>query len=102
MTKSEKQGAIIQIVKIKTNLSRGELLHIAREREPQFRAIPGILQKYYIELGAGEYGGVYIWDSAEALQEFRQSELAATIANAYQSTEPPSIDIADVLFQLRD
>lgn len=96
-------GTIMQMVRFKTELSEEELLKVAREREPLFKAIPGIIQKYYIKLGSsGEYGGVYVWDSMESLQEFRQSELASTIAAAYKAIEPPSIEIADLLFQLRD
>lgn len=79
------------------------MLKIAHERAPQFKAIPGLIQKYYIKMGTpGEFGGVYIWDSEDSLKEFRQSELAATIAKAYQGIEPPSIEVVGVLFQLRD
>ena len=93
---------IIQIVKLKTGLSEEELLSRARDREPQFKALPGLLQKYYVKLEkAGEYGGVYLWDSIESLQEFRQSELAASIAAAYEVTSPPDIELLDVIFKLR-
>lgn len=99
----QQQGTVMQIVRLKTKLSEEEMLKIAREREPQFKAIPGLVQKFYIKLNTpGEFGGVYIWDSRESLEEFRQSELAATIAKAYQGVEPPSIEVAGILFQLRD
>lgn len=94
---------VIQIVKFKTQLSEEELLEIAREREPQFQAIPGLLQKYYIRLSEPDkYGGVYIWDSRESLQAFRKSELAASIPEAYKVIEGPNIDVMDVLFKLRE
>lgn len=97
------KGTIIQIVRIKTALSEEEMLKKAREREPQFKAIPGLIQKYYIKLGtSGEYGGVYVWDSAESLQAYKASELAATIPQAYQATEAPSVEVFDILFQLRE
>ena len=96
-------GSIMQIVRLKTSLSEEEMLKIAREREPQFAAIPGLVQKYYIKTGIpGEYGGIYVWESKDALNEFRQSELAATIAKAYKVTEPPRIEIVDIMFQLRE
>jgi heme-degrading monooxygenase HmoA len=99
---NKKKGTVMQIVRIKTNLSEEEILTIAREREPQFKAIPGLVQKYYINPDApGEYGGVYVWESRESLAEFRQSDLAATIAKAYEATEPPSIEIVDIMFSLR-
>lgn len=94
---------IIQIVKLKTNLSEEELLNRARERESQFKALPGLLQKYYVSLGqSGQYGGVYVWDSPESIKSFRESELAASIPGAYEVIEAPDIEILDVLFQLRE
>ena len=94
---------IIQIIKLKTGLTEEELLKTAREREPKFKAIPGLIQKYYVKLDqTGQYGGVYVWDSKESLQAYRASELAATIPQAYKLIEDPDIEILDVLFQLRD
>lgn len=94
---------IIQIIKLKSGLTENALLHTAQERAPGFKAIPGLLQKYYVRLGpAGHYGGVYVWDSKESLQAFQQSELAASIPQAYKVIEAPDIEIFDVLFQLRN
>ena len=94
---------LIQIIKLKTNLPEEELLKRAKEREPQFKAIPGLVQKYYVRTGQpGQYGGIYIWDSAESLQTFRESDLAKSIPEAYEITEAPNIELMDILFQLRD
>ena len=94
---------IIQVIKLRSSLTEEQLLDKAKEREPQFRAIPGLLQKYYVKLsGGGRYGGVYVWDSQASLDEFRKSDLAAGIPAAYQLLEPPDIEIMDVLFQLRE
>lgn len=94
---------IIQIVKLKSDLDEGSLLERAREREPQFRAIPGLLQKYYVKMDApGIYGGIYIWDSRESLTAFRASELAASIPAAYEVREAPDIQVLDVMFKLRE
>jgi heme-degrading monooxygenase HmoA len=94
---------IIQIIKLKSELSEEELLSVAREREPKFKVIPGLIQKYYVKLeNPGEYGGIYVWDSKESLQAYRESELAASIPQAYQLIEAPNIETADVLFQLRE
>jgi heme-degrading monooxygenase HmoA len=96
-------GTIIQIVRAKTELSEEEFFRIAKEREPQFKAIPGLIQKYYIKTKTpGEYGGVYIWDSIESLHKFKESDLAATIGEAYKTIEPPSVEIVDILFELRE
>ena len=90
------------IVKARTVLSEEEFLKIAKEREPQFAAIPGLIQKYYINTKIeGEFGGVYVWDSMESLKKYKESELASTIAKAYKTIEPPSTEIIDILFALR-
>src|SRR5210317_648654 len=95
-------GTIMLIVKAKTTLSEEELLRVAKEREPQFAAIPGLIQKYYIKTKTeGEFGGVYIWDSMESLNKYKESELAATIAKAYKTIGPPSTEIIDIMFALR-
>lgn len=93
---------IIQIVKFKTELSEEELLKIAEERLPGFKALPGLLQKYYVKLDQpGQYGGIYVWDSPASLKSYRESDLAATIPQAYQVIDTPDIEILDVLFPLR-
>ena len=94
---------ILQIVKLRSNLSEEDLLSKAREREPQFKAIPGLVQKYYVKTGQqGVYGGVYVWDSPESLQSFQKTDLAKSIPEAYEIVTAPDIEIMDVLFQLRN
>ena len=94
---------IIQFVKFKSALSEDALLEVARERLPQFQALPGLLQKYYFkDEKEGKYGGIYLWDSMESLLAFRQSDLAASIPAAYQTIEAPDIQLLNVLFPLRD
>ena len=48
------------------------------------------------------YGGIYIWDSIESLKKFKGSDLAASIPKAYKVNEPPSVEVVDIMFQLRD
>ena len=94
---------IIQIIKLKTKLQEEELLRRAKDREPEFKALPGLLQKYYVKLDqSDEYGGIYVWDSPESLKSYRESDLAASIPEAYEIVEAPNIEILDVLFKLRE
>ena len=94
---------ILQIIKLKSNLPEEELLGKAREREPQFKAIPGLIQKYYVKTKEpGLYGGIYVWDSPESLQSFRNSDLAKSIPEAYEIVEAPNVEIMDIMFQLRN
>ena len=98
----ETEGRIIQIIKLRTSLEEDEVLKIAKERAPQFKAIPGLIQKYYVKASPPHhFAGVYIWDSMESLQSFRESELAASIPQAYKLLEAPEIELLDVKFELR-
>ena len=94
---------IIQTIKFESALSEDEVLLTAKERADQFRAIPGLLQKYYVKLSQpNQYGGVYLLDSMDSLSSYRESDLAASIPAAYKVMGPPTIDILDTLFQLRE
>lgn len=94
---------VLQFVKLKSNLPEEELLTKAKEREPEFKAIPGLLQKYYVKMNEeGNYGGIYVWDSPDSLKTFKESNLAKSIPQAYEVIEAPNIEIMKILFQLRD
>ena len=94
---------IIQIIKFESALSEDEVMAVAKGRIEQFRALPGLIQKYYVKLGQpNHYGGVYVWDSMESLSAYRESELAASIPAAYKVMGSPTVEILDTLFQLRE
>ncbi len=94
----------VVLVKLGTELDEDELVRRMRERAPQFRALDGLEQKYYLKSMAepGTYGGLYLWRSLEDVQEYRSSELAATIASAYETVGAPSVDVFEILMPLRD
>jgi len=94
---------ILQIIKLKSDLPEEELLARAKERASSFKAIPGLLQKYYVKTSEdGEYGGVYVWDSVQSQQDYQASDLAQSIPSAYAITKAPLIENLDIIFQLRD
>ena len=83
---------ILQFIKLKSNLPEEELLSKAKERKPEFEAIPGLMQKYYVKMNeAGSYGGIYVWDSTESLKAFKESDLAKSIPQAYEVVEAPML-----------
>lgn len=52
---------IVQFVRFESSLPREAVLKAAAERKPLFEAMPGLVQKYYLELDAANtYGGIYI------------------------------------------
>ena len=90
-------------VRFRSNLSFGEVAAIVEERAPEFEALPGLLQKYYLEdTVSGDVAGLYLWDSPEALAEYRDSDLKVSIARAYQAEAEPDIEIFKVFKVLRD
>jgi hypothetical protein len=93
---------IIQTVKFKSGLSDAEVQRTMEQRAPQFRALPGLLQKYYVrEVDSGEYSGIYLWDCEESLRSFRGSDLARSIPAAYHVVGQPRVETFEVLFPLR-
>ena len=95
--------AFILQVRFKSSLSLDEVTKIIEERAPEFRALSGLQQKYYIQdATTGEYGGLYLWDSPDSLAEYRESELRASIAEAYRVEGKPRVEVYRVLKCLRD
>ena len=94
---------VIQMFKFKSQLSDDEVRKVMQNRAPQFRALSGLVQKYYgYEDSAGMHTGIYIWDSEESMREFAESELAKTIPEAYQVETQPRVEIFEMIFPLRE
>jgi len=94
---------LVLLVKFKTPLTLDEVMDVAESRIEEFRALPQLLQKYYLhDPASGEIAGLYLWESREAFDEFRDSELRATIAAAYRAEGEPRIEVFNILETLRD
>lgn len=97
-----KHPQVLLIVRFKSSLTPDELERRYKERLPQFRALPGLLQKYYLRGPApDDWGGLYLWDSQESLDEFMESDLRKTIPDTYQFVEAPQIEAVNVIDVLR-
>ena len=95
--------AMVLLVRFKSNLSFEDVMKVVEERADEFRALSGLKQKYYVQdATTGEYGGLYLWESGQALSEYRESELRSSIAAAYQTVGEPRIDVLNVIKTLRD
>lgn len=94
--------AVVMLVKFKSSLSMEQIREVVDSRIDQFRALDGLSQKYYLEESAtGDVAGLYLWESAEALSEFRESELRKTIAEAYQTIGEPRVEVFRIFETLR-
>jgi len=93
---------LVLLVKFKSTLPLDEVVDVVHSRADAFVALPGLTQKYYLcDQATGEYVGLYSWDGPESFAEFRDSELRAAIAQAYQVEGEPRIEVFDVLTPLR-
>jgi hypothetical protein len=98
-----KQPALILLVRFRSRLPLDEIMRVSEERMPQFRALTGLQQKYYLQdPESGEIAGLYLWESPEDLAEYRDSELRASIASAYQVEGDPRVEVYRVVKPLRD
>jgi len=78
----------VLFVRITSGLDADEFDRRLLERRPRFREVPGLVQKIYGRDGAsGDVCGIYFFESMEALDAFRETELARTIPSAYEATE---------------
>ena len=93
---------IVEFVKFNSGLSESEVRQMIDDRAPQFRALPGLLQKYYVrDTQTGEYAGIYLWDSEESMNAFGQSDLARSIPAAYKVEGQPRVEILEMITPLR-
>ena len=65
--------AYVLFVRIESDLEPAELERRALERRPQFREVPGLVQKIYGRDESDSFCGVYFFESPEALEAYRGS-----------------------------
>jgi hypothetical protein len=92
--------ATVLFVRAKSSLDPAELERRLIERRPRFLEVPGLVQKIYgRDESTGDVCGVYFFEDKNALAEFRETELAKTIATAYEVTEI-RLEAYEVLYPL--
>lgn len=97
------QPTLIVLVRFRSSLPREDIVRIMEERMPEYRALEGLHQKYYLEdPESGEYGGLYLWRSSADLESFNESELRASIADAYGVEGKPNVEVLSIMTPLRD
>ena len=92
--------ATVLFVRAKSSLDPAELERRLIERRPRFLEVPGLVQKIYgRDESTGAVCGIYFFEDKKALAEFRETELAKTIATAYEVTEM-RLEAYEVLYPL--
>ena len=93
---------VVLLVRLRSPLPADDLKRRYTERMPEFRDVPGLLQKYYTyNKSTNEWGGLYVWDSEESLQGYLESDLRKTIASAYEAEGAPRIERLEIVDVLR-
>lgn len=93
--------AVTLFVRVRSRLDAAELDRRLLERRPRFLEVPGLLQKVYgRDPATGDVCGIYFFETQAALEAFRSTELAQTIASAYEATEVRP-EAYEVLYSLR-
>lgn len=90
---------VIHIVRFRSALPDERIAELFEARAPEYLAVPGLLQKYYLRFRNGEHGGVYVWDSTASMEQFLDGQLAGSICDVYQVEESVR-DVADVVLAL--
>lgn len=92
--------ARVLFVRIKSDLEMEEFERRLLERRPRFRDVSGLTQKVYgRDSATGDVCGIYFFESDEGLAEFRDSELARSIPEAYEAVDVRR-EVYDVLYSL--
>jgi hypothetical protein len=95
------QMAYILFVRAVSSLPADELERRMEERRPRFLEVVGLIQKIYSkDTVSGAFSGIYFFESEEALLRFRESDLAKTIASAYEVSDI-RIETYEVMYPLR-
>jgi hypothetical protein len=79
-----KNAASVLAVKFNSTHSDEKLMGFCVDDLDIFRAVPGLIQKYYvIEEGTGAISGIYVFESKNAREAFWTSDLAKNIPTRY-------------------
>ncbi len=83
-----------QIVNVKLNeRTRADYDALLEQAGPQFPQIPGLKSKYYLaDDEANIYGGVYVWETRQAMLDYQASEIYQGILDHHGLAEVTSVD----------
>ena len=91
----------VLFVRIKSSLEFEELERRLLERKPGFLEVPGLVQKIFgHDPASGDLCGIYFFESSEALDAYRDTELAKSIPDAYEATDVRR-EVFEELYRLR-
>lgn len=73
-----------------------------KKRAERYRKVKGLIKQYYVQDKSTRHvGGVFIFDSKENLETFRDSKLATSTDEAFKFLEPPTTRVLEIAKILR-
>ena len=80
------------LVLFKSGLPDEEQAAIVDARAEPYRRVPGLILKFDVhDHQSNHIGAVFVFDSPANLETFKDSDLAQSISQVYQVTEPPTL-----------
>jgi len=77
------QVATLVAIPVPAGTPRAELVRLFDASQPQYRAIPGLVRKYYTIGSDGRAGGVYLWRDRAAADAFFTDSWKADVARRW-------------------
>jgi len=84
----------VQIINFQLKgVSEAEYAGLCDQLAPAFAAVPGLVRKVWIASSeTGTYGGVYVWQDKQAMDEFAKTELFNSVATHPNLDNVTSVD----------
>jgi heme-degrading monooxygenase HmoA len=78
----------IVFITFESGLSIDDVEDLFRERAGHYREMEGLLQKFYLhDEGSGRVGGIYVFDSEESSEALFESDIHASLRDAYEARD---------------
>ena len=87
----------VVLILFKSDLPKDKVIKNFEARADLYRAVHGLVQKYYVhDEATGHFGGIHVFDSHESAEAFMESDLVKSIGSAQKSHEPPTVRLLQV------
>jgi len=78
----------IAVITYDSGLDADEVESLFRERSGSYREMEGLLQKFYLhDEESGRVGGIYVFDSEASLDRLFESDVHASLRDAYEARD---------------
>lgn len=73
----------VQIINFRLkDVTEEDYAGLCDELAPSYAAVPGLLRKIWLaDSDTGTYGGVYVWQDKQAMEDFAKTDLFNSVAN---------------------